>query len=135
MSVGYEVKLRIPFHDLDPMHVVWHGNYLKYFDIARFALFRQMGVDLYDYSITHNIIFPVIRSSTKHIVPLRHGDDVRCNATVMEAEYKIVMNFEIRKAENGEICTRGRSEQVAVSLPEMEMLFEIPEDVRSALGF
>ncbi len=42
-----EVRLTVPFHDLDPMRVVWHGNYLKYFDIARFALFRKAGVEAY----------------------------------------------------------------------------------------
>ena len=40
---SHEIRLSVPFHDLDPMDVVWHGNYLKYFDMARFALFREAG--------------------------------------------------------------------------------------------
>ena len=131
----YEFKRRVPFHDLDPLQIVWHGNYLKYFDIARFGLFKQAGLDLYQYFLTRQLIFPVTRSSAKHIVPLRYDDEFVCRATVTEAVYKIAMSFEIRLAENGQICTRGKSEQVAVKMPEMEMQFEVPGDVTAALGF
>ena len=129
-----ELPMRVAFSDMDPMHVVWHGNYLKYFDAARFALFDAFGVDLYRYSVEKRIAFPVTRQSTKHILALRHNDAFVCRATVTEAEYKIAMGFEIRKAETLELCTRGNSEQVAVQVPEMELLFAIPEDIRIALG-
>ncbi len=131
----YEFKRRVPFHDLDPLQIVWHGNYLKYFDIARFGLFKQAGLDLYQYFLDRQLIFPVTRSSAKHIVPLRYDDEFVCKATVTEAVYKIAMSFEIRLAGNGQICTRGKSEQVAVKMPEMEMQFEVPGDVTTALGF
>ena len=58
-----------------------------------------------------------------------------CRATAVEARVKIVLDFEIRRAGSGEVCTKGRSEQVAVKLPDMEMEFEIPADIRTALGF
>jgi acyl-CoA thioester hydrolase len=135
MPIVYEFKRRVPFHDLDPLQIVWHGNYLKYFDIARFGLFKQAGLDVYQYFLTRQLIFPVTRSSAKHIVPLRYDDEFVCRATVTEAVYKIAMSFEIRLAENGQICTRGKSEQVAVKMPEMEMQFEVPGDVTAALGY
>jgi acyl-CoA thioester hydrolase len=54
---------------------------------------------------------------------------------VVEAVYKIAIAFEIRLAESGKVCTRGKSEQLCVKLPEMEMQFEIPTDISRALGF
>jgi acyl-CoA thioester hydrolase len=134
MTMHYEIRLQVPFHDLDPLQIVWHGNYLKYFDMARFGLFNQAGVDLYRYFQTRQIIFPVTRSTAKHIVPLRFGEEFICRATVLEAVYKIVLGFEIRRTGNDLICTRGKSEQLAVKWPEMEMQFEIPADVTQALG-
>jgi acyl-CoA thioester hydrolase len=130
-----EVQLRVPFHDLDPAQIVWHGNYLKYFDIARFALFKDSGVDLYNHFMGKKYAFPVIKTSTKHIVPLRYGDEFVCKATVLEARIKISLDFEIRLAKSGVVCTRGRGDQVAVKMPEMEMLLEIPAEISSALGF
>ncbi|MDF1592219.1 MAG: thioesterase family protein [Desulfobacterales bacterium] len=130
-----EVVLKVPFHDLDPLQMVWHGNYLKYFDIARSALFVQGGVDLFDYFKTTQYLFPLTKTSTKYIASLRYLDEFKVIATVVEAQYKIVMDFEIRLIKNNQICARGRSEQVAVRHPDMEIMFEIPGDIRAALGF
>jgi len=130
-----EVHLQVPFHDLDPLQMVWHGNYLKYFDIARSALFVQGGVDLFEYFKTTNCFFPITKTSTKYIASLRYLDRFKSIATVVEAQYKIVIDFEIRLIKDHQICARGRSEQVAVKHPDMEILFEIPPDIRAALGF
>jgi acyl-CoA thioester hydrolase len=130
-----EITLKAPFHDLDPLGFVWHGNYLKYFDTARFALFKDSGVDLYEYYVKNQHIFPVTRTSMKYIVPLRYGDEFICKATVIEAQIKIAIDFEIRLAHNGTVCTIGRSDQVAVKMPEMELQLEIPDDISRALGF
>lgn len=130
-----EVHLQVPFHDLDPLQMVWHGNYLKYFDIARSALFVQGGVDLFEYFKTTHCLFPITKTSTKYISSLRYLDEFKSIATVVEAQYKIVINFEIRRLNDNQICARGRSEQVAVKHPEMEILFEIPADIRAALGY
>ncbi len=130
-----EVKLTVPFHDLDPMQMVWHGNYLKYFDIARSALFDNLGVDLFSYFKRANYLFPITKITTKHIVSLRYRDEFKCKATVVEAQYKIVVELQIRLVENNRLCAKGRSEQVAVKYPEMEIMFEIPGEIRKALGF
>jgi len=132
---SFEVKISIPFFDLDPMQIVWHGNYLNYFELARAELFLSHGVDLYGYYEREKIIFPIIRTSTKHIFPLKHRDEIICKATLMDANIKLVVDFEIRKVRDGSICARGRTEQVAVKTPEMETLFSIPQDIRNLLGY
>ncbi|MCJ8501620.1 acyl-CoA thioesterase [Desulfatitalea alkaliphila] len=133
MGTRFETNMTVAFHDLDPLQIVWHGNYLKYFDIARFGLFASVGVDLYAYMLEKHYVFPVTRSSLKHIVPLRAFDQFTCSATVTECQYKIVLNFEIRKGPDMLLCARGSSEQLAVRFPEMEMEFQIPDDIRRAL--
>lgn len=130
----FKARLKVPFHDLDPLNVVWHGNYLKYFDIARFGLFSAAGIDLYRYSLEKKYIFPLTKTSTKFISPLRHNDEFICTATLLEATIKIVMGFEIRRVMDGAVCTKGSSDQVAVKLPQMEIMFEIPGDIREAFG-
>jgi acyl-CoA thioester hydrolase len=128
------VNLRVPFHHLDPLGVVWHGNYLKYFDIARFALFAQQGVDLYRLHQQTHYILPVIKTDVKYVHPLYHGDEFICQATLAQANIKIVLNFEIRLIKNGQLCAKGTGEQVAVKLPDMEMMLRLPDEIRMALG-
>jgi acyl-CoA thioester hydrolase len=129
-----EIRLTVPFHDLDPIQVVWHGNYLKYFDRARFALFKSVGIDLYRLHEQSRYLFPVTRTTTKYVLPLKYGDEFICKASVKEAEIKIVLDFEIRRVSDHSLCATGRGEQVAVKTPEMELQFEIPHEIRVALG-
>jgi len=132
---SHSVSLQVPFHDLDPLQVVWHGNYFKYFEIARAALFDSLGIDLYSTHLTSSIVFPIVRTATKHLYPLRFRDDFTCRAQLREARFKIVMDFEIRITENNRICATGMSEQVAVKVPEMELQMMIPKEIREKLGF
>ena len=135
MSFSFELKQSVSFHDLDPMRIVWHGNYLKYFDKTRFALFEAAGIDLYRYMVELQYAFPITRTAAKYIAPLQARDHFICKATVTEARFKIAMDFEIRRIPDGELCVRASSEQLAVKYPGMELEFEIPEEIQKALGF
>ena len=131
---SFEIRKKVPFYDLDPMQIVWHGNYLNYFEDARRAMLDHMGVDLYQYYERTGIVFPIIRTATKHIYPLRYGDEFICKATLVDSRFKIVVDFEIRLAADDKVCARGRTEQVAVQAPAMEILLRVPEEIRAALG-
>ncbi len=131
--VSATVTLKVPYYDVDLMQIVWHGNYLKYFETARQALFKKYGVDMQHYTGTR-YAFPVVRSMIKHISPLRFDDEFTCTALLREARARIVLDFEIKLISNGKLCVKGWTEQVAVLLPEMEMSFQIPEEVQKALS-
>ena len=132
---SHEIEGRVAFYDLDPMRIVWHGNYFNYFEDARRALLSHHGVDLHEYFTRTQCLFPIIRTSSKHIYPLRYGDEYICKATLVGVKTKLVFDFEIRLKSGGKICTRGRTEQVAVKAPEMEIIFNIPAEIRQALGY
>jgi acyl-CoA thioester hydrolase len=132
--VSTSVTLKVPYYDVDLMQIVWHGNYLKYFEVARQALFKKYGVDMRCYTEDTRYVFPVVRSMIKHIWPLRFDDEFICTAVLKEARVKIVLDFEIKLISNGKVCAKGWTEQVAVLLPEMEMVFQIPEEIQKALS-
>lgn len=131
----FEAKLCVPFHDCDPMQVVWHGNYFKYFEIARDGLLLQKEVDLQSYFENVKYLFPIVKTSVKHIFPLRHRDEFICKATLTDARFKIAVSFEIRLVKDNKLCAKGHTEQVAVKYPEMEIMFNIPDDIRARLGY
>ena len=131
-SVSTNVTLKVPYYDVDLMQIVWHGNYLKYFDVARQTLFRKYGVDLRRYMEDTRYVFPIVRSTIKYIWPLRFDDEFTCRVVLKEARVRIVLDFEIKLISNGRFCAKGWTEQVAVLLPEMEMVFQIPEEIQKA---
>ncbi len=130
----HEARMRVQFHDLDPMQIVWNGHYFKYFETARQELFRSLGVDLYEFFQETGYLFPVIRNTVKYIRPLRYHDEFVCTAQLVEVSHKLVVDFEIRLAETRSICTKARGEQAAVKYPDMELCFQIPEAFRKRLA-
>ncbi len=135
MAHSIEIEKTVAFHDLDPMGIVWHGNYLKFLDQARFALFDSVGVDLYRYMREQHYAFPITRTSIKHICPLGPRDIFTVKATIAEARFKIAIDFEIRRQPDRTLCVRARGEQLAVRFPAMELEYEIPPDIRKAFGY
>jgi len=128
-----EIEGRVAFYEVDPLQLVWHGNYFNYFELARQTLLARRNVDLYEYAQRTQVSFPIIRTATTHYFPLRYGNIFICRATLAEARTKIVVDFEISIKKQGRICVQGRTEQVAVKMPEMELQIFIPEEIRIAL--
>lgn len=89
-----EIVLDVPFHDVDGLHVVWHGHYYKYFELARTALFRACKLDVPD-MIELGYRMVVIESKCKHVYPLRYGDKFRVSACFKEIEYRLHIAFEV----------------------------------------
>jgi acyl-CoA thioester hydrolase len=127
-----EVILKVPFHDLDPMNIVWHGNYLKYIEVARGQLFDTCSIDLQNYFFSEDLQFPIIKTSLKYVFPLKYGDEFKCIAKVVDVKNKIKINFEIRLIENNQICAKGICEQAAVQISTGKLLFKIPDEIVSA---
>ena len=61
-----EVVIEVPFHDVDIMNVVWHGHYLKYFEIARCKLLDQFHYN-YMQMQASGYAWPVIESHVRYV--------------------------------------------------------------------
>ncbi len=136
-TLSAEVSLEIPFHDVDSMQIVWHGHYIKYFEIARTALMRLARMDAPDMART-GCGWPVVTCEVKYLRPLRYGQQVKVIATLEEFESRLAVGYVIRDAATGERLTKGRTVQLAVDMATGQVQFETPEPVaaafRSALG-
>lgn len=90
-------SLKVRFHECDPLQIVWHGNYLKYFEEGREDFCRIHGIS-YLHAKEQGISTPVVRSMCEHKLPLRYGDNfevetsfINSDAAKMIFEYKIFM--------------------------------------------
>lgn len=110
-----ETTFRVEFYDVDMMQIVYHGNYLKYFEKARWALFEKLDYT-YEEMKEDGFTFPVTQVSVKFIKPLVFGDYVRVVAVLEEYEIGINIRFEIYNAKTGELTTTGKSTQMAFDI-------------------
>ena len=124
--VSASVRIAPQFYDLDPMNVVWHGNYVRYFEQARCAL-----LDRIDYNYLQmkesGYAWPVVDLRIKFVRPATFGQQIIVTATLVEYENRIKINYLVTDSESGEKLTKGFSIQVAVDGQSGEMCFESPK--------
>jgi len=124
-NIFAEAETTIEFFDLDPMQIVWHGNYFNYFEIARRVLLEKIGYGYNEMAKT-GFMFPIIEATAKYINPLKHGDKARIKAILVEYENRLKIIYEIKNAETGVLTTRGVTTQMAVDIKAGESCFVCP---------
>ena len=126
MSLSAEVEIEIPFFDVDPMQVAWHGHYVKYFEVARCAMLRKID---YDYPKMHasGYLFPVVEIYLRYVNPARYGQLVIAKADLQEYENRLKIGYAITDKASGQRLTKGWSIQVAVDAGTHELQFVSPK--------
>jgi acyl-CoA thioester hydrolase len=124
-----EVEIRAPFCDLDPLEVVWHGHYVKYFEMARCALLGKIGYSFPQMKAS-GFAWPVIELFVRYARPIRFEQKVRVRADLVEWEYRLKVAYVVTDADTGERLAKGHTVQVAVNVATGETCFASPEVLR-----
>jgi acyl-CoA thioester hydrolase len=123
--IGAEVEIRVPFFDVDSIHVVWHGHYVKYLEQARCELLDLLGHN-YDAMRASGYAWPVIDLHLRYAQPAQFGQRLTVRAELVEWENRLKINYLILDAATGTRLTRATTEQVAVSIETREMQLASP---------
>lgn len=121
-----QVEILVPFFDVDSMDVVWHGHYIKYFEVARCALLDRIGHN-YQQMRDAGYAWPVIDVQLRYMRGARFNQRILVRADLIEWENRLKINYLINDAETGERMTRGSSVQVAVEIASREMQLASPK--------
>ena len=124
-ELSAEILIDVPFHDIDVMDVAWHGHYVKYFEVARCNLLRQIDYD-YPQMRDSGYAWPIVECYMKYVRPARYGQQLKTCAVLREWENRLRFNYEIRDAASGERLTKGYTVQVAVDIDSGELQFVSP---------
>lgn len=120
-----ETSIRPQFHDLDPLNIVWHGNYVKYLETARCALLQKIAYD-YPQMKTSGYAWPVVDMRIKYIRPALYDTALVVSCAVTEWEHRLKIHYEIRDQVTSELITRAYTIQVAVDMNTLEMCYQSP---------
>jgi acyl-CoA thioester hydrolase len=122
------VDVEIAFYDTDAMGVVWHGNYLKYFELARCALLQKFEYNYLE-MLESGYLWPIVECQLKYMHSGVFGQPLRVEATLVEYENRLKIVYQIVNRTSGEKLTKGYTVQVAVNAKTRELQFVSPEVV------
>ena len=126
-------EIVVPFHDLDPVDIVWHGNYVKYLEVARDELMNRIGYS-HDAMRASGFVWPVVEMKLRYLQAARLRQKLRVRASISEYEYRLKIVYDISDAASGRRLTRAHTVQVAVRVDTGEMLFQTPPVLREKIA-
>jgi acyl-CoA thioester hydrolase len=119
--------IRVRFSEVDSMHIVWHGEYVRYFEDGRESFgreFQGLGyMDIYRNGYTA----PIVDLQLQYLSPLSVNE-----TAIVETRYidqpaaKICFEYIIRRECDCSIVARGTSVQVFVDIDHGEMSLNCP---------
>ncbi|MBR3073122.1 acyl-CoA thioesterase [Fibrobacter sp.] len=119
------VEFRIEFYDIDSMQVAYHGNYVKFMEVARCALLQKIGYG-YNEMTKSGYVWPVVDLHIKYIRPMIFMQKVRAEVTLEEYEVCMKLSYKFKDADTGVLLTKAESTQMAVDLNTKESLWACP---------
>ena len=124
-DVRGEVRVRIPFHDVDPANVAWHGHYFKYFELARCVLLERIDYD-YDEMARTGFVWPIVDTRARFVKPVCFNQDIIVHAVLREWELRLVIDYSIVD-DDGIEYTRASTTQVPLQRDSLELHIGTPD--------
>lgn len=105
-------EVAVRFNEADPLGIVWHGHYIRYFEDGREAFGNAHGLSYLDF-YKQGYVVPVVSVACDYKRSLRYGDRM-----LIETRYepcpaaKIIFRYTLFNTHTGELVAKGSSVQV-----------------------
>jgi acyl-CoA thioester hydrolase len=125
-------QVRVRYAETDKMSVVYHGNYVQYFEVGRVEAIRALGISYKDME-DEGVIMPVIEWHAKFLRPARYDDLLTVKTILRElpAAHEITFHQEVYN-EAGKLLTSGQVRLYFMTADTMARTI-MPEALRAKL--
>jgi acyl-CoA thioester hydrolase len=113
---GYaEARVRVRYAETDQMGVVYHANYLIWFEVCRVEFIRQLGMDYRHMEQEENALIAVVEVTARYKAPARYDDELIIRTTLAGVRGSIVrFRYAILRAADDLLLCEGETVHVVV---------------------
>ncbi len=120
-------ELEVKFSEADPLGIVWHGHFIRYFEDGREAFGEAYGIKYLDF-YRKDIVVPVINIECNYKRILRYGHKIRLETTYKDTPAaKLLFEYAIYDADTNEQVASGKSMQVFMQRETLELMWTLPQ--------
>jgi acyl-CoA thioester hydrolase len=120
----------VRFVEVDAQGVVWHGNYLRYFELGREAVLALGALTPSDLMKT-GLVAPIVECDVRYRAPLTLDDRVRVEAElVWEGVPRFDFEYRVIRVKDGAVAATGTTRQVIID-GEQKLALVLPEPLRA----
>lgn len=88
-------EIRVRYQETDAMGIVYHANYLTWFEIARVDMLDKLGVPYRELE-AQGYLLPVLEASLKYKKPAKFDDRLTVSASIRELpSVRITVHYEV----------------------------------------
>ena len=126
-------QVRVRYAETDQMGVVYHANYLVWFEVGRVELMRQRGLNYKRLETEEGCRIVVVEATARYKSPARYDDELTIETTVVLVRGPIIrFGYKILRAEDNVLLCEG--ETVHVVIGEDMKRRTIPKNYAEILG-
>lgn len=109
---GWIHRHRVRYQETDQMGVVYHVNYLNWFEVGRTEWIRSLGVAYADLE-RQGLLLPVTDIQIKYVQPARYDEWVNIHVRLSDfTRLRIGFEYEVRRERDEELLVMGTSRHV-----------------------
>lgn len=120
------------FFDVDSMEVMWHGNYVRYIEMARCRFLDEVGFN-YLAMKEAGFALPIVKLDCKFIAPIKFNERFCIEVELLEFECFFRLKYTFLDLNGKKLC-QAHTSQVAIMLESKETCLYLPSKFTGALA-
>jgi acyl-CoA thioester hydrolase len=125
-SLTHNTNIHVRFSECDPLKIVWHGNYVKYFEDGREDFGRAHNFSYLEIYSKNGLSVPLVHLEMDYKRSVSFGETLRVQTKMIDnPAAKIVFEYIIYNSANQVVCT-GKTIQAFVHMEKKELQITMP---------
>jgi acyl-CoA thioester hydrolase len=109
----HDATIRVRYAETDQMGVVYHSNYLIWFEIGRVELMRALGFEYKKMETDDDCYIVVAEASCRYLLPARYDELLRIRTRIAQAGNRIVKySYELLRDADNHLLATGATTHV-----------------------
>jgi acyl-CoA thioester hydrolase len=103
----HKIKLRVRYSETDKMGVVYHGNYIQYFEVGRVEYMRNLGL-IYAELEKQGVGMPVVNINMDYLLPASYDQELTISTWIESLPTSKIIFHNEASDEKGELVCRAQ---------------------------
>ena len=109
----FETRLRVRYVETDQMSVVYHSNFLIWFEVGRVEALRELGFNYKDMEREDGCFIAVVDARCRYKSPAYYDDDILVRTRIKNVRGSLIhFAYDILRAGNGTLLAEGETTHI-----------------------
>jgi len=111
-----EAKLRVRYAETDKMGVVYHSNFVIWFEVGRVELLRQLGFQYSEMEAEDNCHIPVVDLRVRYKAPALYDDEIVVRTQIKNVRSSLLhFSYEVFREADRTLLATGETMHIIVN--------------------